>query len=108
MKQAADKAVKEANKVKEAAVKAVKAADKAVKEAKAAAKEAVKEQPGKGFWTTSDDTTLKRLVLERGAKNWPEIALELGRSANQCRKRWYYQLDPAINTAAWSEKEVSE
>ena len=106
-KAVADKA-KVAEKAAKVADKAAKVADKAAKEAAKEAAKAAKEQPGKGFWTTSEDTTLKRLVLERGAKNWPEIALELGRSAKQCRERWVNQLDPAISTAAWSEEEVSE
>ena len=65
--------------------------------------------PGYQTWTPSEDTTLKRLVLERGAKKWSKIAVELpGRSGKQCRERWHNQVDPAISTEDWSEEEVSE
>eukprot|EP00250_Pteridium_aquilinum_P027128 c34264_g1_i1 orf=2-436(-) len=60
----------------------------------------------RGHWRPSEDDTLKELVAQHGPQNWNLIAQHLeGRSGKSCRLRWFNQLDPRINRAAFSEDE---
>ena len=46
------------------------------------------------------------LVTRYGPNRWSVIASSLpGRNGKQCRERWHNQLDPKINTSAWTEAE---
>lgn len=38
-----------------------------------------KQQPQKVPWTFEEDTMLKQLVIERGTKQWQEIAREINK-----------------------------
>ncbi|GAA5941616.1 uncharacterized protein JCM15063_001637 [Sporobolomyces koalae] len=65
-----------------------------------------KPQSQKGPWTTSEDTTLRTLVVKYGCEKWVLIANELGtRSGKQCRERWHNHLDPSINKSEWTPEE---
>ncbi|EYU28771.1 hypothetical protein MIMGU_mgv1a021632mg, partial [Erythranthe guttata] len=62
----------------------------------------------RGHWRAAEDAKLKELVSLYGPHNWNLIAHKLqynGRSGKSCRLRWYNQLDPRINTRAFSEEE---
>lgn len=60
----------------------------------------------RGHWRPEEDSKLKQLVALHGPQNWNLIAEKLqGRSGKSCRLRWFNQLDPRINKAAFSEEE---
>ena len=60
----------------------------------------------KVVWTPVEDETLRRIVRDRGAKNWPTIAAALpGRIARQCRDRWTYELDPTLKKTPFDQDE---
>lgn len=53
-----------------------------------------------------EDSTLRSLVQEYGAKKWSHIAEFLpGRKGKQCRERWHNQLDPEIKKGPFSQAE---
>ncbi|KAL6889052.1 hypothetical protein ACP4OV_010078 [Aristida adscensionis] len=55
---------------------------------------------------TAEDDILIQMVNLHGPKNWSTIACPMpGRSPNQCRERWMFYLDPALNKQPWSELE---
>lgn len=64
----------------------------------------------KNTWTQSEDTQLKNLVEAWEKKHgtdkhsWNDISKNiLGRSGEQCRKRWRYKLDPKLKRdVAWT------
>jgi len=59
-----------------------------------------------GVWSPTEDEALRRLVKERGAKDWPTIAAALpGRSSKQCRERWLNKLDPANKKTPFDQDE---
>ncbi len=61
----------------------------------------------KGTWTSGEDERLVTLYKTKD-RNWGEIAgIIPGRSAKQCRERWCYNLDPAINKTPWKPEEDS-
>lgn len=63
-------------------------------------------QYSRGHWRPSEDDKLRELVAQHGPQNWNLIAQQLeGRSGKSCRLRWFNQLDPRINRAAFSEEE---
>eukprot|EP00516_Mucochytrium_quahogii_P007348 CAMPEP_0203764770 /NCGR_PEP_ID=MMETSP0098-20131031/18033_1 /ASSEMBLY_ACC=CAM_ASM_000208 /TAXON_ID=96639 /ORGANISM=" , Strain NY0313808BC1" /LENGTH=602 /DNA_ID=CAMNT_0050660943 /DNA_START=236 /DNA_END=2044 /DNA_ORIENTATION=- len=66
-------------------------------------------QPGlvKGMWAQEEDDTLLKLMKEYGnEKSWTKIAEHIpGRTAKQCRERWYLNLDPTINRGPWTKYE---
>ncbi|KAF1327206.1 Myb domain protein 3r-5, partial [Globisporangium splendens] len=59
-------------------------------------------------WVPAEDAKILELVTRYGTRRWTIVASYIrGRTAKQCRERWYYQLDPEINKAPWtSEEEV--
>ncbi|XP_023528174.1 transcription factor CSA-like [Cucurbita pepo subsp. pepo] len=60
----------------------------------------------RGHWRPAEDAKLKELVARYGPQNWNLIAENLrGRSGKSCRLRWFNQLDPRINRAAFNEEE---
>lgn len=60
----------------------------------------------RGHWRPTEDDKLKQLVAHHGPQNWNLIAQHLdGRSGKSCRLRWFNQLDPRINRAAFSTDE---
>jgi hypothetical protein len=60
----------------------------------------------KGPWTAEEDTLLKDLIRDIGARAWNEIARHLpGRIGKQCRERWLNHLDPSLLKVPWTEVE---
>ncbi|KAL6629453.1 hypothetical protein ACP70R_029218 [Stipagrostis hirtigluma subsp. patula] len=63
-------------------------------------------EKGKGRWSAEEDEILTQMVNKHGLNSWQTIACAIpGRNALQCRSRWKYSIDPAINKEAWSEQE---
>ncbi|KQJ94350.1 transcription factor MYB3R-2 isoform X1 [Brachypodium distachyon] len=57
-------------------------------------------------WSEEENEILTQMVNKHGMKNWQTIAHAIpGRSAQQCRQRWRYKVDSAINKEAWSQQE---
>ena len=56
-------------------------------------------------WLKKDDIKLMELVEEHGANDWSKIALQLGRSAKFCSKRWLNKLNPLIKRSNWTTEE---
>lgn len=57
-------------------------------------------------WSEEEDKILTNMINKHGLKNWQTVAHAIpGRSAPQCRQRWRYKIDSAINKEAWSEQE---
>ncbi|VAI46183.1 unnamed protein product [Triticum turgidum subsp. durum] len=57
-------------------------------------------------WSEEEDKVLAQMINKHGLKNWQTVAHAIpGRSAPQCRQRWRYKIDSAINKEAWSEQE---
>lgn len=60
----------------------------------------------RGNWSAEEDATLRRLVRERGAKGWREIAAAIPkRTGKQVRERWINQLSPGVKGGGWTEEE---
>ncbi|KAL6889051.1 hypothetical protein ACP4OV_010077 [Aristida adscensionis] len=56
--------------------------------------------------TVMEDEILIQMVNKHGLNNWQTVACAIPeRNAVQCRLRWKYSLDPAINREPWSEQE---
>ncbi|RLM79458.1 myb-related protein 3R-1-like [Panicum miliaceum] len=56
--------------------------------------------------TRKEDGNLIRMVNLHSSKSWSTVARSMpGRSPNQCRDRWMFYLDPAVNNQPWSEHE---
>ena len=60
-------------------------------------------QKHEGPWTAEEDTALKRIIEEKGAKSWADISRLLNlekvgppRQGKQCRERWFNHVNPAI------------
>jgi hypothetical protein len=54
----------------------------------------------------SEDQQLYQLVAAYGTKHWPIIASHFAnRTPKQCRERWFYHLNPAINRGPWTARE---
>jgi len=52
-------------------------------------------------WTKEEDEKVRKLVMEKGALKWSQIAAKLpGRIGKQCRERWHNHLNPAIKKTA--------
>ncbi len=50
-----------------------------------------------GVWKNVEDEILKASVMKYGKNQWARISsLLVGKSAKQCKARWYEWLDPAI------------
>ncbi|KAJ4775164.1 Myb protein [Rhynchospora pubera] len=65
-----------------------------------------KKGRSRGHWTPVEDEKLKQLVADYGAQNWSLHAQQFeGRSAKNCRLRWYNELHPRINKGAFSDIE---
>ena len=65
-------------------------------------------RPGlkKGHWGPEEDDLLRRLVGLNGKDKWGEVASQIsGRTAKQCRERWWHHLDPCVKKGGWSEEE---
>lgn len=62
-------------------------------------------------WTSWEDQTLRSRVAHygdaRGANGrWKEIACGIpGRTAKDCRKRWFHSLDPSLRKGRWTQDE---
>ncbi|CAL4888566.1 unnamed protein product [Urochloa decumbens] len=57
-------------------------------------------------WSREENDNLIRMVNLHGSKGWSTVARGItGRSAFQCRDRWKFYLDPAVNNQPWSEQE---
>ncbi|RAL51942.1 hypothetical protein DM860_010660 [Cuscuta australis] len=60
----------------------------------------------RSHWKPHEDAKLKELVAVHGPHNWNFIARHLhGRSGKSCRLRWFNQLDPKLNKAAFTEED---
>ena len=60
----------------------------------------------KGRWTTAEDKTLTQVMSVEMFKNWPTVALSMGgRTAKQCRERWFCHLSPHVNKDAFTAAE---
>jgi hypothetical protein len=58
-----------------------------------------------GF-TATEDEALRRYVSRNEAIDWEGIARKIpGRSARQCRERWFTYLAPGVNRGPWTEEE---
>lgn len=65
-----------------------------------------KKAAKKSMFTEMEDTKLKEIVLKNGACHWGKIAMNLpGRSARQCRDRWFNYLDPLLSDKEWTKEE---
>ncbi|KAJ4776706.1 Myb protein [Rhynchospora pubera] len=65
-----------------------------------------KKGRSRGHWTPVEDEKLKQLVADYGAQNWSLHAQQFeGRSAKNCRLRWYNELHPRINKGAFTDIE---
>ncbi|KAJ1692811.1 hypothetical protein LUZ63_009509 [Rhynchospora breviuscula] len=65
-----------------------------------------KKGRSRGHWTPVEDEKLKQLVADYGAQNWSLHAQQFeGRSAKNCRLRWYNELDPRISKGAFTDIE---
>jgi hypothetical protein len=64
-----------------------------------------------GKWEEDEDKMLKEAVRTHGGKNWAKIAaLVLGRTKNQCKKKWHdtlnFNIDPTTaSTGKWTGDE---
>ncbi|KAI9322093.1 hypothetical protein BX666DRAFT_571688 [Dichotomocladium elegans] len=59
----------------------------------------------KGAWTEEEDRLLREGVV-RYPNQWSKIAdMLVGRTDDQCAKRWRESLDPAIDRSEWSSEE---
>lgn len=63
-------------------------------------------------WGPDEDEAIKRLVAKNGTKSWAIIATALardynchGKTAKQCRERWYNHLNPTLSKAPLTEEE---
>lgn len=64
-------------------------------------------KPGvvKGQWTIEEDRVLICLMTH-GFANWGQLAYHIpGRTAKQCRERWFYHLDPSISKEPFTSEE---
>eukprot|EP00301_Raphidiophrys_heterophryoidea_P021513 c5919_g1_i1.p1 GENE.c5919_g1_i1~~c5919_g1_i1.p1 ORF type:complete len:335 (-),score=62.37 c5919_g1_i1:52-1056(-) len=60
------------------------------------------------LWQPSQDVRLHELVMELGTNSWDKIAEVMqaeGRSAKQCRERWFYHVDPNVKRNKWAAEE---
>ncbi|RSL48783.1 hypothetical protein CEP53_009423 [Fusarium sp. AF-6] len=62
-------------------------------------------------WTSTEDSALRTLVAHFGDSRgpegrWKDIATGLqGRTAKDCRKRWFHSLDPSLRKGRWTAQE---
>ncbi|XP_062223553.1 transcription factor MYB3R-4-like isoform X2 [Phragmites australis] len=57
-------------------------------------------------WSQEENDILIQMVNLYCPKNWSTVARAVpGRSRYQCRDRWTFYLNPAVNNQAWSEQE---
>lgn len=70
-------------------------------------KKALKPGLRKGHWSEEEDEKLLELINKFSPNlDWATIAKSVeGRSAKQCRERWFLNLDPSINHGPWSAEE---
>ncbi|KAI8575673.1 hypothetical protein K450DRAFT_156708, partial [Umbelopsis ramanniana AG] len=60
----------------------------------------------KGPWTEEEDRLLREGVTKFPKKQWSKIAdMIVGRTDDQCAKRWRESLDPNIDRSSWTEEE---
>jgi Myb-like DNA-binding domain len=63
----------------------------------------------RGRWAASEDTALTQVMTATPFSNWPTVALSMGgRSAKQCRERWFCHLSPHVNKLPFSPAEDAE
>lgn len=65
-------------------------------------------KPGlvKGSWTTDEDNSLIAYVRKFGSKDFHNVSNYInGRTAKQCRERWYNVLNPKILKGGWTINE---
>jgi hypothetical protein len=57
-------------------------------------------------FTAPEDQLLQAAIERLGTADWDAIAKQLpGRSARQCRERWFSYLSPNVNRMPWSAEE---
>ncbi|XP_066320310.1 transcription factor MYB3R-2-like [Miscanthus floridulus] len=57
-------------------------------------------------WSQDEDAILIQMVGPHCKNKWSNVARSIpGRSREQCRERWMFYLDPAMNNQPWSEQE---
>ena len=63
-------------------------------------------------WTAEEDEAIRAVASKKSSCKWSELAAIIardfgitGRTAKQCRERWYNHLDPLINNQPWSVPE---
>eukprot|EP00924_Labyrinthula_sp_SR-Ha-C_P004523 snap_masked-scaffold_1-processed-gene-3.22-mRNA-1 protein AED:0.02 eAED:0.02 QI:0/-1/0/1/-1/1/1/0/353 len=60
----------------------------------------------RGAWSPEEDAMLIELVKKLDKSNWGDLAIHIeGRSAKQCRERWFFNLDPSIKKTEWTKAE---
>lgn len=67
------------------------------------------------LWDKEDDKYLKTLVSIHGNHDWSTISTSMNftfpskhRTTQECKERWYTQLDPAISKQPWTDQEELE
>lgn len=61
---------------------------------------------GRKAFSGEEDAELLRIVGGCVSPRWDEVALQMhGRSARQCRERWFNYVNPAIRSDAWTDSE---
>jgi hypothetical protein len=59
-------------------------------------------------FTAKEDQMLETAIEQIGTNNWDAIAEQIpGRSARQCKDRWFTYLSPEVNRTPWTSKEDS-
>ncbi|KAK3156571.1 hypothetical protein QOZ80_2AG0108970 [Eleusine coracana subsp. coracana] len=57
-------------------------------------------------WSQEENENLIQLVNLHNPRKWSAIACSMpARSPDQCRERWMFHLDPAVNKQPWSEQD---
>jgi hypothetical protein len=76
--------------------------DRPFPESGSSAATSVRKQP----FTDDEDAVIRSHVQSHGPRAWTDLESELeGRTAKQCRERWYHHLDPAIRKGGWTRIE---
>lgn len=61
---------------------------------------------GKAKFTPEEDAKLKALVEVSGPYHWEAKSVQMpGKSARQCRDRWFNYLEPKLNQEEWTDDE---
>lgn len=61
---------------------------------------------GRQMWTLEEDELLRGAIDHGGARRWVNIAEHVpGKTAKQCRSRWFEQIGPYKTDDPWTEAE---